>query len=134
MGETITLTDEQAEHYIRARMGVGDGENLSRMRRQRQYLTAFAAKAKEQLGGDAKQTLSMAQDILAMSTTDLTEKKLSGIADMLYQYENLGIYTIDGTSALGMRLGDGLEHVEYYLDDQSLVDTMTALYSLKKAS
>lgn len=132
MGETITLTDEQAEHYIRARMGVGDGENLSRMRRQRQYLTAFAAKAKEQLGGDAKQTLSMAQDILAMSTTDLTEKKLSGIADMLYQYENLGIYTIDGTSALGMRLGDGLEHAEYYLDDQSLVDTLTELYSLKK--
>ena len=37
-GSTIHLTDEQAYLFVRSRRSVGDGTNLSRMRRQQQYL------------------------------------------------------------------------------------------------
>lgn len=52
MGETITLDGEQAYHYLRGRMSVGDGENTSRMRRQRTYMTAFMKKAQELVAED----------------------------------------------------------------------------------
>ena len=37
MGETVTLTDDQALHYVHDRMNVGDGTNVCRMRRQKEY-------------------------------------------------------------------------------------------------
>lgn len=41
MGETITLTDEQAVTYVRGRMNVGDGTNENRMHRQSEYMKAL---------------------------------------------------------------------------------------------
>lgn len=35
MGQTITLSDDQAMHYVHDRMNVGDGTNECRMRRQK---------------------------------------------------------------------------------------------------
>lgn len=133
MGETILLSDEQAVNYLRGRMNVGDGENTSRMRRQKQYMKSFAERAKQTLGNDADALLAAEQELLGFSTTDLTEKTLSGIADKLYQYENLGIFTPEGETALGSRLGDGLEHVEFYADEQSVTDMMTQLFHLEAA-
>lgn len=133
MGETILLSDEQAVNYLRGRMNVGDGENTSRMRRQKQYMKSFAERAKQTLGNDADALLAAEQELLGFSTTDLTEKTLSGIADKLYQYENLGIFTPEGKTALGSRLGDGLEHVEFYEDEQSVTDMMTQLFHLEAA-
>lgn len=42
-GVTLTLTGDQAEAFCRARTGVGDQTNVSRMGRQRQYLSAAGA-------------------------------------------------------------------------------------------
>lgn len=39
-GTTLTLTGAQAERFCRARLGVGDQTNASRMARQRQYMSA----------------------------------------------------------------------------------------------
>lgn len=133
MGETILLSDEQAVNYLRGRMNVGDGENTSRMRRQNEYMQAFAERAKQTLGNDAEALLAAEKELLEISTTNLTEKKLSGIADKLYQYENLGIFTPEGETALGSRLGDGLEHVEFYADEQSVTDMMVQLFHLEAA-
>lgn len=41
-GSTLHLTDEQAHLFVRSRRSAGDGTNLSRMRRQQQYLTGAA--------------------------------------------------------------------------------------------
>ena len=133
MGETILLSDEQAVNYLRGRMNVGDGENTSRMRRQNQYMKSFTERAKQTLGNDADALLAAEKELLGFSITDLTEKTLSGIADKLYQYENLGIFTPEGETALGSRLGDGLEHVEFYADEQSVTDMMTQLFHLEAA-
>lgn len=42
-GATVTLTGEQAERFCRGRLGVGDQTNVSRMRRQRAYISAAGA-------------------------------------------------------------------------------------------
>ena len=41
MGETVTLTDAQAEHFVHDRMNVGDGTNEGRMRRQDAYIESL---------------------------------------------------------------------------------------------
>ena len=41
MGQNITLTDDQAMHYVHDRMNVGDGTNECRMRRQKAYVDAL---------------------------------------------------------------------------------------------
>ena len=39
-GTTLTLHGMQAQYYVRGRMGVGDGTNASRMKRQRTFIRA----------------------------------------------------------------------------------------------
>lgn len=39
-GTTLTLQGKQAEYFVRSRMGVGEGTNSSRMKRQRAYIQA----------------------------------------------------------------------------------------------
>ena len=43
---------DQALHYVRGRMSVGDGSNTARMRRQRTYIAAFEAKVRQEMKGN----------------------------------------------------------------------------------
>lgn len=52
-GARLTLTGEQAEIFCRARMGLGDQKNTSRMARQRQYMSAAGEKLRLLLREDA---------------------------------------------------------------------------------
>ena len=73
-GTTLTLTDEQAAIFLRGRMEVGDGENTSRMRRQKAYLQAAISQIQLQSSEDAK---FMAKGISADY----------GICHVRYEYE-----------------------------------------------
>lgn len=53
-GRKMILNDTQAYHYIHDRYGVGDEENTSRMKRQRQYLGSLVKKIKKQAASDKK--------------------------------------------------------------------------------
>ena len=46
--------------------------------------------------------------------------------------ENRGIFRIEGETRLGQRLDDGIDHVEFYPDEDSVKEVMTELYHLKK--
>lgn len=130
-GETITLTDEQAETYIRGRMGVGDGENLSRMSRQRQYLQAFSSQAKAKLREDpgfAKKTL---EEMKPYTTTDINGNKISKILNRLSKYDSQGILQLEGQTSIGQALDDGIDHTEFRLDQDALRELMTELYGLE---
>lgn len=60
-GATLTLTGQQAERFCRGRYGVGDQTNASRMRRQRQYITA----AGDQLAAKVISDTESASDLLS---------------------------------------------------------------------
>lgn len=51
-GAIVTLNGTQAERFCRGRMGIGDQTNASRMARQRQYMTAAAARLTKLLRQD----------------------------------------------------------------------------------
>ena len=91
MGEEITLTDEQAYHYLQARMEVGDGENESRMRRQRTYMEAVYDKVIDRVKSE-RNFLEDITDTLGDSvTTNMNGEDFGQIRDVFREGRELGI-------------------------------------------
>jgi anionic cell wall polymer biosynthesis LytR-Cps2A-Psr (LCP) family protein len=132
MGETITLTDEQAYEFLRGRHGIDDGENLSRMERHRQYLSAWMQKVKEKTAEDSTFPAKAYQDLNPYASTNLKGSQINKGSEQIMSYNYLGIFNIDGTTTLGSRLGDGIDHMEFYMDADAKLATLTQLYSLEE--
>jgi LCP family protein required for cell wall assembly len=131
-GETITLTDEQAATFLRSRYGVDEGDNIGRMERHRQYLTAWMQKVREKTAEDSGFAAVAYQALNPYACTNLTGSQISTGTQQVLSYNSLGIYTIDGELTTGSRLGDGIEHMEFFLDDESRLDIISTLYHLEE--
>lgn len=131
-GETIKLTDEQAFVYISERMNIGDGENLSRMSRQKQFLEAFISQARTKLNKDAGFAMDTVNELNSYATTDINRNQMTKIINRLSKYDSGGIIQLEGNSAIGQKLDDGIDHTEYYLNQHALLNMMTGLYGLVK--
>ena len=130
-GETVTLTDEQAYNYLHARMDVGDGENTSRMRRQRTYMEAVYDKVIDRVKSE-KNFLDDITDTLGDSvTTNMNGDDFGQIRNVFRDGVSLGINEPDGETTVGTKLDDGLEHTEFYMDEASLAKIMIKLCNLK---
>lgn len=133
-GVTLTLTDEQAYAYVRGRMGIGDGENTSRMQRQKQYMGVFFEKLLEK-GSDDPQFAVQAYEYLAdYATSDVNMKYISTLIKQIGTYENLGFLVPDGTTGVGDALGDGIEHTEFYIEEEDLEEKVRLLFPLEEAA
>ena len=131
-GTTLTLTDEQAAIFLRGRMEVGDGENTSRMRRQKAYLQAAISQIQLQSSEDAKFMAKAYQQIMEYATSDMNMNAITKLGQHLDEYESLGFVEIAGETKLGYdRLEDGKEHAEFFADEQSLKDAVFKLFPLK---
>lgn len=131
LGETIKLTDEQAYHYVQTRYGVDDEDNASRMKRQQEYMKAFTKQLGTYLDED-QFVISLYNQLQQYSTTNISGDDINKIVSTTESYKNQGIYTIDGEEKLGQSLGDGEDHVEYYLYEESLLEVMQDLYNLQQ--
>ena len=129
-GETITLTDEQAEKLIRARMEMTDDRNTQRMSRQRIFLDGFLSQVNECQSEDSDFIIELYDSLHPYATADINMNELTKLMKNLGNYTSKGVYTIDGESKVGQRLGDSLDHWEFYMDEGSLDSTMNALYPL----
>ena len=130
-GTTIILNDAQAEQYVRARMSVGEGDNVSRMRRQRIYINSFFKKAKSKAKTDPQFADDLWDALEDVSVSDMNGNVFSRIAEMVRSGESKGILTLDGETKLGTVLGDGVEHEEFYPSEESILDVMKQLFSLE---
>lgn len=131
-GKTIVLNDKQAEIFVRGRMEVGDGTNVSRMNRQMQYLKAYMEIVKEKMKEDASFINDAYRTLNDYSTTNISQKKLSKIAMEYMDAEFLGVFELEGESKVEASQWDELEHVRFYPDETSVVDVMTKLFKLQK--
>ena len=122
MGETITLDGEQAYHYLRGRMSVGDGENTSRMRRQRTYMTAFMKKAQELVAEDSGMANTLYKTLTPYMVTDLSGKDVSTLLETSRSYTFQGVMSPEGTVNSEGKL------VEFYVDEASLRSLVLSLY------
>lgn len=131
IGETLKLTDEQAAIYLRGRMSVGDGENTSRMRRQKVYLDAAFEQIKEQNAADTEFVAKAYKQVMEYATSDIDMKVINKLAQNMEEYESLGILRIDGETKRGDTFGDGEEHSEFYADMDSVREAVMQLYPLQ---
>ncbi len=121
-GNRITLRGDAALSFVRARMSVGDGLNLSRMGRQRQYIAAFI---------DAFRTSSGKDDALLVRIVEKLDKKLllnlgmnqiRSISEKIREYEILPPVVPEGENR------QGEVFMEYYVDEASLWETVRSLF------
>ena len=118
-GAVVTLTGENALGFVRSRKGVEDETNLSRMARQRQYLTALHDAL---AGRDVAFAAEVYSTLADYTVTDIAGGTAQQIAAKLNQSREQPLLTIEGES----KVVDG--YWAYYLDDASLHETIITLF------
>ena len=120
-GQEVTLMGDMSLSYIRARGGMKDSTNLTRMKRHRTYLKALLEAAREKMDESsswAAKTVSKVQNYL---TTDMTTKDLASLADLMVKYKQRDIQTIQGETVT-------TDHVEFYPDEDALKAQVIELF------
>lgn len=125
MGETVTLLGEHATNYVRGRMDVGDGSNVSRMRRHRTYFSAFADKLEGLISEDPAIAAELYQAAKPYMVTDMGSGTVTSLLEEARGYENAGVVTLEG------EVRQGEEFMEFYPDEDSLRETVLELFYLE---
>lgn len=121
-GATVTLMGEQALTYVRFRMTIGDGLNVSRMKRQEQYLNAFYTKLLEKNQEDEEflaRTLFSVNDAFV---SDLTVNQLDALGELLAECRVNPFQSLAGETVKGE------EYYEYHVDEKALQKTVISLF------
>ena len=118
----VTLHGDQALHFVRARMTVADGTNLSRMNRQRVFLDALYPQMKSCLQNDSRFALRMANGLAKYSVSDLIPEELAKYAERLKDEEFKGIQTTSGEAI------EGEKYIEFYLNETALKESVLRLF------
>ena len=101
-GATLTLTDAQTEKLVRARMTVGDGLNVSRMRRQRAFLEAATRQMRSMLASDSDFAGRLFDSLEAISSyTNVTRGRLINEANRAYNYDIQPVDTLAAEYKIG---------------------------------
>lgn len=122
-GETVTLMGDHAMNYVHARMAVGDGTNLARMRRHRTYLQGFEEQLKASIAANQSFILDMYDALQEYLVTDISTSTLTYIAQQCMGYENGGIITMKGEAREG-----AYDFMEFYPDEDDLRGTILDLF------
>lgn len=123
-GKTISLYGEKAEHFVRTRKGIGEGNNAARMNQQKQYLAALIQKALK----ETRANLSFPVDVYNVLThymiTDLTSSKVAYLASrgVSFNIEDDFYRSIKGESVTG----DVYE--EFYVDEVAFYEMMLDVF------
>ena len=79
-GTTLTLQGMQAEYYVRQRFYVGDGSNMARMERQRNYMTELAKIVYERLQESADFIGTLFDELEPMLVTNMKRGTMINVA------------------------------------------------------
>ena len=121
-GETVLLNGEQALSYVRSRDSVGDETNISRMKRQRQYLDALYTKLSDTVEKDSTFISKMGLKLSEYMISDCTIAQLERISQFISKYDAGNIIEIKGESKLGE------QHVEFHPDEAALQKQIVELF------
>ena len=116
-GATVTLTGEDALSFVRARMSVQDGTNISRMSRQRHYIEELI---KQRQG--TTYSYSFASDLYSeIKDYVVTNCSITNFDDIL-SYISAYEYTETLTPAGEAKVGE--KFMEFYVDEGKLDEMM----------
>ena len=123
-GQTVTLTDDQAMHYVHDRMNVGDGTNECRMRRQKAYIDALFPLYKAKLQENSGFINDFYNQLSDYMVTDMSVGEMGNVANMILNSEDKGELSIKGTNAIAK--DDGFN--EFTMDETSRGDVAMELF------
>ena len=123
---SVKLSGEQAVQFIRARSRVGDQLNQSRIQRQKEYLTGFAAALQEKAAGNNSFLVEVYDRIAPYSVTDCTAVSLSALGERFGSYTLDQIVTPEGENVLGET------YMEFYVDAEALDALILKLFYAPK--
>lgn len=126
-GETVELTGQHALNFVRARMNVGDGENIGRLRRQRTYMAAFSARLKEELSDNSAIINTMYNAAQPYMVTDMSVGSISNLAVKALGYVDGGVVTPAGELRY-VPYDNGNTYAEFYLDEAALAQLTQDLF------
>ncbi len=122
-GAEVTLWGGEAMRYVRSRNKADLEGNMDRMMRQKQYISAFVAKALQETKSDVTTLLELYQ---AMESYTFTDMSLADVTFLLTCFVDSGAHfnfgNITGTAE---RVG---ENAVYHLDQTSLYETVLNVY------
>lgn len=121
-GATVRLNGSQAEKYVRARRGLDDDTNISRMRRQREYLDSFQRCAKEKFNSDSEFVLRLVEKLGDFMQSNMNGQQLSNLIEKLDSYHVNSIRYPEGELIIGQK------YYEFYVDKDSLWKIVKGAY------
>ena len=113
MGE-MTLRGEQVLDYVQTRKNVGDQKNVTRMRRQREYVDAFLKVLYEKVQTDTTFLISTYEDVSPYIVTDCSVNTLSAMLDRYADFAVTSAVTPEGENVVV----DG--HYQFHVDEEKL--------------
>ena len=113
-GTDVVLKGQQALNYVRARILVSDGTNLSRMNRQSQFMTSLYNRLTDKLKASDRFAFNLAGTLEGYATSDMITDEMAELAEQLSEYRFLGVRQLDGEAV------EGEEYIEFYPDEESL--------------
>ena len=130
-GTTLKLMGKDAEHYLRARTGVGDESNASRIARQQEYMQLFIEQAKKKMLGDFSLVGEIYNTVMASSCTDITA------SEAVYLATEISGYTVEFRSVAGETVYGADEDSEentdmFYPDTDELYRTVIDIFYVKE--
>ena len=123
MGEKVTLRGSQAETFVRSRMSVGDGTNVSRMRRQQQYIESAAQVFSNKLHQDENFVGALYDELTPYMVKNISKGRLVLEAYDAKDYARPAVYQLAGEHKTG---DDGF--TEFHADEKKLEETVLQLF------
>ncbi len=127
-GATVTLTGDMTEHYVRARRGITQGSNVSRMMRQRDYIDGFVRQVKTRISeepGFLNRLDSLLKENVLLVSSKYGRGWLYTTLNKIYTQD----YAISEPVMLnknGSEARNSRNNREFYLNDDEVIDWVLA--------
>lgn len=128
-GETITLKGEDARRYVQSRNPALLDSNMLRMKRQQQYLTAFAKKALSMTKRDITTPVKLFNKTSQYLTTNLDTSKITYLTTSVLTNNYNG--DIDFRMVQG-KVVQGAKYAEFIVDDTALYELILDVFYNKE--
>lgn len=123
-GTPITLKGKDAFYYVKWRDTGLFESNRGRLARQKQYLSAFVQKAKQEIQKDITLPVTLYGELSKYMVTDIKADEVAYLAVELldYSFDTDNIYTLEGETVMGDK------YEEFYPDQDALKDLMIEIF------
>ena len=121
-GQIVNLKGKQASNFLRARKGVGDSDNESRMKRHRQYIDSLLKKVNVSIDNEETLATDLYNQIYDYTATTLSSSEMASVVIKTIDYTTNEIIVPEGE----FKTKKGL--TEFHVDDVKLREMVLDLF------